>query len=71
MDLLTYKSCEWIWWICAGPRWFRASLDAASTDDVEHDDDAREEYDDEDWGRGESCEKEVAVGAGGGGGSAV
>jgi hypothetical protein len=34
MDLLTYKSCEWIWWICAGPRWFSASLDAASTDDV-------------------------------------
>jgi hypothetical protein len=71
MDLLTYKSCEWIWWICAGPRWFSASLDAASTDDVGHGDDAGEEYDDEDWGRGGSCEKKVAVGAGGGGGSAV
>jgi hypothetical protein len=47
-NLLTYKSYEWIWWICTGPRWFSSSLDATSTDDVGHDADTGEEHDNED-----------------------
>jgi hypothetical protein len=63
-------NCAWICWICAGPRWFSASPAATSTVDVRYGA-AGVAYDEEEGGRGGSCEKEVAVGAGGGGGSAV
>uniref|UniRef100_A0A0A9AVW6 Uncharacterized protein n=1 Tax=Arundo donax TaxID=35708 RepID=A0A0A9AVW6_ARUDO len=56
------KSCAWICWICTGPRW--VSPAAAFTDDGHA---ATGEAYDEEGGKGGSWEKEVVVGAGGGG----